>query len=103
MLCGVMILLAGCATGRINWEGRVGHYTFDEAVREMGPPDKSAVLSDGTRVAEWLTVKGRRMNSLTYIGGGSIPFIPQADWPDYYARLTFDTEGRLTAYKEIAK
>ena len=53
------IFLAGCATKpKIDWASRVGNYTFDQTVTELGPPDRSAKLSDGSVVAEWLTRRG---------------------------------------------
>ena len=56
-LC-VTLWLAGCATQRVDWAARVGHYTYDQAVAEMGPPDKQAKLADGTTVGEWLVNRG---------------------------------------------
>src|SRR2546425_9836834 len=48
------LLLAGCAsTPKAEWNSRVGSYAYDQAVAELGPPDKSAKLSDGSTVAEW--------------------------------------------------
>ena len=41
------LLLAGCVTPKIDWAARVGNYTYDQAVMDFGPPDKSAKLSDG--------------------------------------------------------
>ena len=49
------LMFAGCVTQKINWSERVGNYTYDQAVLELGPPDKSARLTDGTVVADWLT------------------------------------------------
>lgn len=49
------IVSAGCATHRVDWNSRVGHYTFDQAVTELGPPDKQAKLTDGQLVAEWIS------------------------------------------------
>ena len=49
------LVLAGCVTQKIDWSARVGNYTYDQAVMELGPPDKSAKLTDGTVVADWLT------------------------------------------------
>ena len=54
-LAVVATLLAGCATHRINWGARIGTYTLDQAIVELGPPDKQAKLSDGRRVAEWIS------------------------------------------------
>src|ERR1035437_5232803 len=59
------ILFAGCATHRVDWNARVSTYTFDQAVIELGPPDKQAKLSDGQTIAEWIT---RSSN------GGSVSF-----------------------------
>jgi hypothetical protein len=53
------LFLTACATNKIDWQSRVGNFTYDQAVLEFGPPDKEATLQDGTRVAEWLTSRGR--------------------------------------------
>ena len=47
----VLLLAAGCATTGVDWAVRVGNYTFDQAVVELGPPDKQAKLQDGLRAA----------------------------------------------------
>ena len=49
------LVLAGCVTQKIDWPARVGNYTYDQAIMELGPPDKSTKLTDGTVVADWLT------------------------------------------------
>jgi hypothetical protein len=105
-------LLAGCVTQRIDWAGRVGSYTLDQAVVELGPPDKQARLTDGTVVAEWLTRRGYRYP--TYVGGFYGPCSPSyygpfyptyvdSYAPDYFLRLTFGPDGRLKAWKRFAK
>src|SRR6266516_4399408 len=49
------VFLVGCKTPpKIDWNSRIGNYTYDQAVAELGPPDKSAKLSDGKTVAEWI-------------------------------------------------
>ena len=54
-------LLTGCqTTPPINWDSRVGNYTYDQAVKDYGPPDRQAKLSDGQVVAKWIT---RTMNT----------------------------------------
>jgi hypothetical protein len=105
-------LLAGCATGpRIDWNARIGNYTYDQAVLELGPPDKEAVLTDGTRVAEWLTFRGRG-GYLTGFGGpvfyrpyhfyGPPPFYyAEPPSPDRFLRLTFTPDGRLQAWNRV--
>ena len=102
-----LFVLAGCATTKIDWAGRVGHYTFDQAVVELGPPDKQAKLSDGALVADWLTRRGR--NAIYGTVGGSYgdpgwpAYAPVAGTPDYFLRLNFDAHGQLTAWKKFAR
>jgi len=105
-----VLWLAGCATGKVNWAARVGQFTHDEAIVELGPPDKQARLTDGSVVAEWLTKRGR---SIVYSGGagyygtsgyygGIYPGYLQTG-PDYFLRLTFGADGRLTAWKRFTR
>lgn len=102
----VGLLLAGCASLRVDWAGRAGHFSYDQAVLELGPPDKSATLKDGTIVAEWLTRRGysyaasQHGYSPWYYG----PFYPgyaELSSPDYFLRLTFGPDGVLKAWKHF--
>jgi len=55
LLAALGLIFAGCkSTPKIDWNSRVGNYTFDQAVAELGPPDKTAKLSDGKTVADWI-------------------------------------------------
>ncbi len=54
----LLLLSVGCASTKIDWSSRIGNYTYDQAVIELGPPDKYAKLTDGTVVAEWMTRRG---------------------------------------------
>ena len=100
-----VILLAGCATHRIDWNSRVGNYTFDQAVTEFGPPDKQARLSNGQLVAEW--VSRYETGSTAVVGTGYYGYpggvgIVQTS-PGYYEsrlRLTFNTNNVLTAWSK---
>jgi len=104
-----IFLLAGCTTSKIDWSQRVGHYTFDQAVIELGPPDKEAKLTDGARVADWLTRRGRSpvYGSVGgYYGPGGPYYAPVfvgAGAPDYFLRLHFDPAGQLTAWEKYAR
>jgi hypothetical protein len=107
----VSLLCAGCATHRIDWSSRIGTYTYDQAVMELGPPDKHANLTDGTIVAEWLTHRGYSYLSYSpyvygyypgYYGPWYTPGYTSSS-PDYFLRLTFDPQGRLRAWKTFYK
>lgn len=114
---GVVLLLliaglaVGCATMKIDWNGRIGSYTYDEAVVELGPPDKSAQLADGATVAEWLAYRSYA-HRIGFYGGLGYPYNHCPGYFTYYDpyptyesfwRLTFDRERRLTAWKKIIR
>lgn len=113
MLILVLVaLVSSCATHRIDWAARVGNYTYDQAVVDIGPPDKQARLTDGTLVADWLT---RRAYHDYYPVGGYYsyghyryyrPFPPtylDTYSPDYFLRLTFAPDGRLQSWKRFTR
>lgn len=115
MTLALLALAAGCATQKIDWNSRVGAYSYDDAIRELGPPDKSAKLTDGSTVADWLT--GRGMRTATAYGGGwhgHGPYGPYG-WvgpnyvivdppsPDRFLRLTFDPQGKLASWQRVYK
>ena len=107
-----LLLLAGCASHKIDWNSRVRAYSYDDAVRELGPPDKSAKLTDGSVVADWLTARGMR-TATAYGGMGYAPYGPYGAYgyggpgfvlvdppsPDRFLRLTFDPQGKLASWK----
>ena len=107
-------LLSACSTTKIDWNSRVGVYTYDQAVVDLGPPDKSAKLSDGTVVADWLTRRGRSGGTMgMYYGPAYYPryhgYYPVAPYdydppsPDYFLRLTFGPDGKLQTWKKFVR
>ena len=97
--------LAGCATQRVDWTARVGHYTYEQAVLEMGPPERQAKLADGTVVGEWLVNRG-----YTYVYGAPGPYGPfyggsvsAYTAPSRFLRLTFGPTGQLAEWKKVYK
>jgi len=105
------LLLIGCASTKIDWNSRVGVYTYDQAVTELGPPDKYAKLTDGTVVAEWMTRRGYTAGSVSMFYGYGYPyyFHPwpyyyyEPPSPDYFIRLTFGPDGKLQSWKRVAR
>lgn len=84
-LLAVALLVVGCATtGQVDWNKRVGSFTYDQAIVELGPPDKQSKLSDGRTLAEWSSrsVGGSGSRSAPVAGGRAL-------------RLTFGMNGRL--------
>ena len=112
IVAGLILLLfaAGCATTpKIDWAGRVGNYTYDQAVIELGPPDKQAKLKDNTVVADWLTQRGYRHATGAFAFGnpwyyGPIhPVYSDYETPNYYLRLTFGPDGKLKESQKFSK
>jgi hypothetical protein len=118
----VVCLLTACTTRpKIDWSGRIGGYSYDQAVMDYGPPDKTAELSDNSIVAEWLTQRGDyRVDSFGYgyghYGYHGRPYHPYGFYPghavgpygvsrtpDRYLRLIFDPEGMLKGHSEFSK
>src|SRR6266581_3987151 len=106
----LLLLSVGCATTKIDWNSRIGNYTYDQAVAELGPPDKFAKLTDGTIVAEWMTRRGYSGGSAWMMYGHGYPYYYHP-WnyyydpgsPDYFIRLTFGPDGKLQAYKPVVR
>jgi hypothetical protein len=108
-LCAVfaaLFVVAGCATNKVDWNARIGHYTFDQAVTEFGPPDKQARLSDGRNVAEWVTrhypASSLAVGTGFYGYPGGVGYV-QTVGPNAYEtrlRLTFNTNNILDAWSK---
>ena len=108
-LAGLLIWLTACATKpKIDWNSRIGTYTYDQAVLEFSPPDRSATLTDGTRVVEWLVSRGRTYgfsdfggpfyHPYYYYPGPFLQHYSTTTTPDAYLRLTFSPDGKLKSW-----
>jgi hypothetical protein len=103
LIAAMALFLAGCATSRVNWDARLGNYTYDQAVLEMGPPDRAAKIGDGTIVAEWLTYRGSRGGYNFYTAPYFYTPMYDPPTPDRFLRLTFDSEGRLRDWRRVLR
>jgi hypothetical protein len=105
-----LILFAGCVTQKADWPAQVGHYTRDQAITDLGPPHKTAKLTDGTVVDEWLTQSSRVVVAPepyflppgSYFGPAT-PVYTESYVPAYFLRLTFGPDGKLKAWKTLAQ
>ncbi len=119
-VCGARVLmlvlmagwLAGCATTpKIDWSTRVGTYTYDQAIVELGPPDKQAKLTDGSTVADWMTRRGYTEIYSPYgyafypwgYGGYYPAFVDTYHSPDYFLRLIFGPDQVLQGWKKFSR
>jgi hypothetical protein len=105
LLFALAFAIGGCATQHVNWQARVGTYTYDDAVREYGPPDKDSTLSDGSVIADWVVREGHNVIApQPYLMepdnmGAATPAFNSAYVPTYYMQLTFGPDKRLKSYK----
>jgi hypothetical protein len=106
--CFLALLVAGCASApKVDWNSRVGNFTYDQAVAELGPPDKSAKLSDGSTVAEWFIKQGSSVSFGVGTGfysrgssvgvGQSVGTAPSGE----YLRLSFGADSKLTKWERV--
>lgn len=109
-LCAVVAttVLSGCQTmPKIDWDGRVGNFTYDQAVTELGPPDKKADLKDGTVVADWLTNPSRVVRTGGPVFYGTYRQGPVYNdiysTPEQFLRLTFGPDSKLKLWKKVVK
>lgn len=100
----VALFITGCATNRVDWDTRVGSFTYDQAVVELGPPDKQAKLTDNQTVAEWISrySTGGAVGVGTGIYGGGVGggyvIQPAPIYRESRLCLTFSTNHVLTAW-----
>ncbi len=94
-----VMLVAGCKTTEVDWNSRVGTYTYDQCVAELGLPDKQNKLSDGRTAYQWITLHGSRgfPGSGNYgtgdVMGADHPYVQT--YRDHVLELTFDANGKL--------
>jgi len=116
VLCG---LAAGCASSSkpdkpdpktINWSERIGNYTFEQAVADLGKPAVTGESSEG-RMAEWVMRRSPRMSFGFGVGtgsygshggvgvgvGSSVSPPPSGE----YLHLKFGPDGKLTEWSKI--
>jgi hypothetical protein len=101
-------LMVGCAsTPKVDWNSRVGSFTYDQVVAEMGPPDKSSKLSDGSTVAEWFVKKNSNVSfgvGTGFHSGGSGFGVGQSIGTSpsgQFLRLTFSADGKLAKWERV--
>ena len=109
MAC-LVLGMAGCSSKpKVDWGSRVGVFTMDEAILEMGPPDFSTQLSDGMTVSDWFQGRAPTMSfgfgvgSYGSSGGVGVGQGVSTGGAGRYLRLTFDAEGILTRVDRVTR
>jgi hypothetical protein len=107
LVASAAFLLGGCSTTKnVDWDIRVGSFTYDQAIAELGPPESQRSLGDGRTVAVWTTrrssgngsgVVGRGYAGNTVAGASHSEITGHSE---RVLRLTFNAEGRLAAWSK---
>jgi hypothetical protein len=99
--------LIGCkSTPKVDWNSRVGTYTYDQAVESMGPPDRTAKLSDGRTVAEWVHRSSGGISfglGTGYSSSGTAVGVGQSVGTGYsnkVLRLVFSPDNKLESWSK---
>src|SRR5436309_15632887 len=94
-------LFVGCASrSRVNWESRIGNFSYDQAEALKGPPDKSTRLNDGSTVAEWFIKHGSSFSfgvgTGFYSGGSALGVVQTLGTvpSGAYLRWTLGSDGK---------
>jgi hypothetical protein len=88
------------STPKVDWNSRVGNFTYDQAVAELGPPDKSAKLSDGQTVADWIKHSHGGMSFGVGTGFYGSHSAVGVGYPDKVLRLTFGPDHKLISWSK---
>ncbi|HEX7862455.1 MAG TPA: hypothetical protein VF773_19105 [Verrucomicrobiae bacterium] len=97
------MFLVGCATTKVDWNSRIGQYTYDEAIAELGVPDRHAQLTDGSIVAEWLQRRGGAYATSFGPRWSHYQSIDLHEMPDSYLRLIFSPDMKLARVGSFAR
>ena len=114
-LIAVSTLSAGCAShpkvdANLDWNSRIGAYTYEAAVTELGKPEVYAESREG-RSAEWIIKRSPRLSFGFGIGQGvysshsavgvgvgtSVSPPPHGE----YLRLKFGLDNKLTEWTKV--
>jgi hypothetical protein len=114
LVCAALLGLigVGCqALQQVDWDGRIGLFSYEQAVAELGRQTEEAKLPGGMRRVEWITNSGSSMGR-ALAGAGyqrrSMSVVPLEPTEihrlrDRFLRLTFDKAGRLIAWENGTK
>jgi hypothetical protein len=110
------LLAGGCASGtkatvkNIDWGSRIGTYTYEEALADLGEPNVIGESSEG-KIAEWVLKRSPNVSFGIGFGGGSYGHHTSTGMgvgttvspppSGEYLRLKFDKDGKLAEWTRV--
>jgi hypothetical protein len=105
----LLLALAGCATHpkvdpSINWNSRIGSYTYEQAVGELGKPDFLAQSNEGI-AADWVLQQSPQMSFGFGVGGAGVGAGTSVSPAPHgkYLHLNFGPDGKLNSWSKIER
>ena len=105
----VLLLLVGsCASGPkvtvedSEWGARIGKYTYEEALAELGEPQMIGESSEG-KIAEWVLRQSPAFSMGFGFGGAGVGVGTSVSPPPSgeYLRLRFGRDGKLAEWTKV--
>ena len=101
----LVFLMGSCASGpktdikKIDWGGRIGMYTYEDALAELGEPDVISESSEGM-IAEWVVRRSPAVSFGLGFGGPGVGVGTSVSPPPggEYLQLRFDKNGKLAEW-----
>ncbi len=116
LLIVLALPVGGCASGTkatvkdIDWGSRIGTYTYEEALAELGEPNVIGESSEG-KIAEWVLQRSHNVtfgfgfgsgsfgrHTSTGVGVGTTVSPPPSG---EYLHLRFDNDGKLAEWTKV--
>jgi len=105
----VLLLLVGSCASRPRvtvedneWGARIGKYTYEEALTELGEPQMIGESSEG-KIAEWVLRQSPAfsMGFGFASGGAGVGTLVSPPPSGEYLRLRFDRDGKLAEWTKV--
>lgn len=110
----VVLILTGCQSKPVekaplvDWNNRIGNYTHDLALQDLGTPAHEVMLANHTIVSDWITKSATpgTLNEYPMVGY-TPPIVLDSPFPNhlqptpyYHLRLTFGPDQKLRAWEK---
>lgn len=109
-LAGSLLFTSGCASRpKVDWDARIGTFNYDQAVIELGPPDRLTEISEGRKVADWVTGRSSTprisfgFGSYGGSGGVGVGTGTGGNPIEKILRLTFDADNNLLSWENTKR
>ena len=108
-LCLVAVMVAvltGCSTTKpVDWDSRIGTYTYEDALADLGQPSQVTNLDGSVKSVEWITARGfdNAKDSMPPVYSRGEVVTPEETYgyeaPNKVLRLMFAPDGKLIDWK----